>query len=159
MEVDPQLHNLLKTVTIFSGIEDRFLDEICSKCSIVKMRKDAILIKESTEATDIFIILSGEIRIVLNMDENPIDLITLGPGNCIGEASVIGVQDHSASVILTKDSEFLVLSRCALMQLCSENKNVFSMLILNIARELARRLHQADHALIHYIDKTNSKKK
>jgi hypothetical protein len=37
-----------------------------------------------------------------------------------------------------------------LMSVYEKDKDVFSMLILNIARELARRLYKTDQVLLHY---------
>jgi CRP-like cAMP-binding protein len=155
MKVTKNLYAILKSVTIFSGLSEDEVKEICSKCSSTKGEKGNVIIEQDTEATEIFILLKGRLKIILNIREAPIELAEMGPGHCIGEASVVGVQRHSASVVLTKDSEFIVLSRKALMEIYSENKDVFSILILNIARELARRLYKTDHILAHYLDNKN----
>ena len=84
------------------------------------------------------------------MEDEPIELMQCGPGSCIGEASVIGIQMHSASAVIVEDAVLMVLRRQILMQLFEDNKALFSLLILNIARELARRLHHTDEVLLHY---------
>jgi CRP-like cAMP-binding protein len=63
---------------------------------------------------------------------------------------VIGIQNHSASAVAKEDTELSVLTRTMLMDIYDRDKNTFSMLILNIARELARRLHHTDQVLLHY---------
>jgi CRP-like cAMP-binding protein len=63
---------------------------------------------------------------------------------------VIGIQDHSASAVVIDQSVLLVLSRQILMTLFETDKGLFSLLILNIAREIARRLHHTDEILLHY---------
>ena len=158
MKVNKKLYAILKSVTIFSGLSENEIKEICLKCSSAKGAKEDIIIEQDTEATEIFILLTGGLKIILNIREAPIELAEMGPGHCIGEASVIGVQRHSASVVLTEDSEFIVLTRKALMEIYSGNKDVFSILILNIARELARRLYKTDHILAHYLDHKNQVK-
>lgn len=145
-----KLQSILKLVTIFAGIDDKGIEQICSKCDIVKRDKGDILIEEDTEATEIFIILKGKAKIFLNMKEEPLELLELSAGNCVGEASVIGIQKHSATAVIIEDSEVLVLSREVLMDLYANDKDLFSLLILNIARELARRLYQTDQTLVHY---------
>lgn len=142
------MHSLLSKITIFAGIEENDVDEIIKECSFIERKKGDILIAEGTEATNIYIVLKGKIKIILNINKEPFELLELDAGNCVGEASVIGIQKHCASAIVEEDAEFLVLSRKALMDIYYKNIQLFSILILNIARELARRLYQTDQALI-----------
>jgi CRP/FNR family transcriptional regulator, cyclic AMP receptor protein len=140
----------LGNVTIFSGFTQDDLMHVCSNCSLVEARIGEIILEEGTPATEILILLKGRAAIVLNMNDEPIELMQCGPGSCIGEASVIGIQMHSASAVIVEDAVLMVLRRQILMKLFEENKALFSLLILNIARELARRLHHTDEVLLHY---------
>lgn len=142
---------IIKSVTIFSGLSDSQVRRIFENCSLLEARVGEIILQEATPATEIFIILNGKVTIVLGLnDDDPIVLTEFGPGNCIGEASVIGIQDHSASAVVTEDATLLVLSRQVLMKIFDTDKSLFSLLILNIAREIARRLHHTDEILLHY---------
>ena len=49
------------------------------------------------------------------------------------------------------DVELLVLSRKALLSFLKTDLELFSILILNIARESCRRLSQTDQILLHYV--------
>ncbi|MBN1759949.1 MAG: cyclic nucleotide-binding domain-containing protein [Chitinispirillaceae bacterium] len=140
----------LGNVTIFSGFSHDDLLNVCSNCALVEARIGEIILEEGTPATEILILLKGRVAIVLNMEDEPIELMQCDPGSCIGEASVIGIQMHSASAVVVEDATLMVLRRQVLMQLFDENKALFSLLILNIARELARRLHHTDEVLLHY---------
>jgi CRP-like cAMP-binding protein len=144
---------ILKQVTIFGGIPEPGIRKIYCKCPIIDYQTGDEIVREGTPATDIFIILYGRVKIVLNACEEPLELIEMGPGNCFGEASVVGIQDHSASVFAFEPSRLLVLSRRALMEIMEEDNKLFSLLVLNIARELARRLHHSDEILLHYSKK------
>lgn len=141
---------IIKNVTIFSGFSDSQVKRIFKSCSVLAAKVGEIILQEATPATEIFIILSGKVTIVLGLNEDPIVLTEFGSGNCIGEASVIGIQDHSASAVVTEDASLLVLSRQVLMKIFETDKALFSLLILNIAREIARRLHRTDEILLHY---------
>ncbi len=141
---------ILKSVTIFSGIDDENLEKIYSQCEIVTKKAGEIIIEEGTDATQIFILLSGLVKIVLNYNDQPLEIVKLGAGHCVGEASIIGIQKHCASAILAEDSDVLVFPRHILKDIYERDKELFSMLILNIARELARRLYNTDQALLKY---------
>ncbi len=152
MKTKEELIPILKKVTIFSGLKNSDIEFLCSQCSIVDKKDNDELIEEGTEATEIFILISGKVKIILNKDKDPLELVELCAGSCFGEASVIGIQKHSASAIAHGDCEIFILSRKVLMEIYADNKDLFSLLILNIARELARRLSRTDQTLLHYKD-------
>ncbi len=72
-------------------------------------------------------------------------------GDCFGETAAIGIQPHSASALAVEDTELIVLSRAALLSIFDSDKELFGMLILNIAREACRRLHKSDEIFLHYV--------
>jgi CRP/FNR family cyclic AMP-dependent transcriptional regulator len=148
-----KLLSVLKSVTIFSGIDDANLEKIYSQCEVVAGKADDVIIEEGTDATHIFIMLSGRVKVVLNYHDEPLEIVELGAGHCVGEASIIGIQKHCASAVIMEDSEILVFPRHVLIDIYENDKALFSMLILNIARELARRLYKTDQALLRYKSK------
>jgi CRP/FNR family transcriptional regulator, cyclic AMP receptor protein len=156
LSIDEQLETL-KHVTIFSGFTNEDLRYLCKNCTLVEAPKGECIIDEGSEASEILIILSGHVTIVLNLADDPIEIMEFGPGSCIGETSVIGIQTHSASAVVTENAILLVLLRQVLMQLFDNNKSLFSLLILNMARELARRLHHTDQILLHYAKMVKSR--
>lgn len=141
---------ILQNVTIFAGIDKDKLVKIVDRCTTINVARDEVVLREGDPATDILIVLSGRVKIVLNVDREPFEICMFGPGDCLGEVSVIGVLDHSASVVTIEPCTFLILSRETLMNVFSEDKALFSLLILNLARELARRLHRTDEILLQY---------
>jgi CRP-like cAMP-binding protein len=64
---------------------------------------------------------------------------------------VIGIQPHRGTAIAMTDTDLIVLSRNTLLSIYESDKELFSILILNIAREVCRRLHESDDILLHYV--------
>lgn len=153
-----ELLSILEKVTIFAGLPHDGLRLIIDGCKIEKHPVGEVILREGTPATEIFILLEGSVKIVLNLAEDPLEVCEFGYGHCLGEASVIGINDHSASAVVTRDVTLLVLSRKMLMTLFEHDKEFFALLILNIARELARRLHRTDEILLQYA-RMNKKQK
>jgi CRP-like cAMP-binding protein len=148
MSEKTELFLVLKNVTIFAGVKEDALRTLYNDCRIIDFKKGETIIREGEPATEIFIILKGRVRISLNIPQGPMELIELGPGHCVGESSVIGVQKHSATALVLEDASLMVLTRKVLMDLAQYDKDLFSLLILNIARELARRLHHTDAVIL-----------
>ncbi len=93
---------------------------------------------------------------MVDAKQTPLELIVFGEGHCFGETSVIGIQPHAATAISAEDTELIVLSRNALLSLFKIDLELFSILVLNIAREACRRLHKTDEILMHYVLKSNN---
>jgi CRP-like cAMP-binding protein len=145
-----ELFSFLKNVTIFSSFSLDVLHDLFGACPRIRKKAGELIVEEGTPASEIYIVISGKVTIILDLKTDPFELAEFGPGDCIGEASVIGVQNHSASARVKEDAELFVLTRSMLMGVYDKDKDVFSMLILNIARELARRLYKTDQVLLHY---------
>ena len=64
---------------------------------------------------------------------------------------MIGIQTHSVSTVAVEPTELMVLSRDDLMSIFESDKELFGILMMNIAREASRRLHQTDELLLHYL--------
>jgi len=149
---------ILRNVTIFSGLSEREISAISNSCDIMDAAAGDVLLEEGKAATEIFVILQGRINLLLNMHDNPLEIFEFGPGHCIGEASVIGIQNHSASAVVIENTTLMILSRKVLMDIFEVDSRLFSLLILNIAREIARRLHHTDEILLHYGRKMRERK-
>jgi CRP/FNR family cyclic AMP-dependent transcriptional regulator len=67
------------------------------------------------------------------------------------KAPVIGIQPHKGTAIAQNDSVLIVLSINALLSIYDSDKYLFSILILNIAREVCRILHETDETMLQYV--------
>ena len=63
---------------------------------------------------------------------------------------------HTATAIATEESDLIVLSRHALIQLKHDDIGLFALLMMNLARELARRLYLTDQMLLDLASKKAS---
>ncbi|MFW5959539.1 MAG: Crp/Fnr family transcriptional regulator [Chitinivibrionales bacterium] len=150
MQEGNSILEILQNVTIFAGVKNHDLESMCNRCEIISYPDQEVFIKEGVGSEEIYIITKGKVKVVLDVENDPLELLELGVGHCIGEASVIGIQNHSASVVAEGEVELLVLSRRVLMDIYNEDLKLYSLIILNVARELARRLRSSDRLLLRY---------
>ena len=99
-------------------------------------------------ASSIYVVVSGSVRLDFELPEHPLSEITFEAGSCFGESSLIGIMPHSASTYSVGVSELLSLSGEDLLSLFENDLQLFSLLILNIAREACRRLHSTDELFV-----------
>tara|TARA_B100000809_G_scaffold265220_1_gene323360 strand:+ start:431 stop:928 length:498 start_codon:yes stop_codon:yes gene_type:complete len=146
-----QVISLLDEISLFGALEQGQQYDIFKKLQQVRYNAHEMIFKQGDQPSHIYIVLSGRVRLVFDAENHPLSKGEFPPGACFGETSVIGIQTHSASTIAVEDTELLVLSKEALMEIFDEDKELFARLMLNIAREASRRLHQTDELLLHYI--------
>ena len=83
----------------------------------------------------------------LRIPPAPGPLAILGPGDWFGEMSILDVLPRSATMRVVAPSQLLRFSAQDLDTLYRRDLRAYSLLVLNIARELSRRLRVADGLL------------
>jgi CRP-like cAMP-binding protein len=141
---------ILNKISILGGMTDKQLYEIFRRLETVSYRAGEKVFEQGDSPSHIYVVRSGRVKIVADVDGTPMEVAEFGVGECFGETSVIGILPHVASAHVVEDSELIVLSREAILSLYHLNKEIFGMLILNIAREACRRLHKTDKILLEY---------
>jgi CRP-like cAMP-binding protein len=86
-----------------------------------------------------------------------LEIISFKEGDCFGETSVIGILAHSSNALIVRPTELIVLEPCKLLNIFETDKELFGLLLLNIARETSRRLHQSNEVLIQHMLLKNQK--
>ena len=139
---------ILDKISIFGGMTGDHLNNVVSLLKKAHYKTGGCIFKQGEEPTNIYIILSGEIQITTESEKDCLTLATFKTGDCFGETSVIGIQAHSCTAIATTDTELFVMERNALLAVYQSDPELFGLLILNIARETCRRLHNANKILV-----------
>ena len=144
---------ILNKISILAGLSDPQLYTIFRLLSCVSYKANETVFEQGEEPGHIYIVKKGKVKLVVWEDGTPLELIEFEQGHCFGEASVIGIQPHQGAAIAVIDTQLIVLSRKSLMSIYDSDKELFSILILNIAREVCRRLYASDDIFLHYLSK------
>ena len=135
----------LRDIGLFGGLDDESLDLLTRELRASLFDPGALVMKEGDHAREMFVVLSGELEVVrhsVNGTEGRVAL--LGPGNWVGEMSIVDPQPRSATVRALSPTVLLRLASEDFDRLYRRDVKSYLMLILNISRELARRLRVAD---------------
>jgi len=144
---------ILNKVSILAGLSDDQLYAIFRLLERVSYKAGEVIFEQGEKPSHIYIIESGKIRLFAANGDARLELAVFDEGQCFGEASVIGIRPHSVTAVAAEDTELIVLSRQALMSIYETDTRLFSILILNIAREACRRLHASSESLLYYMGK------
>ena len=106
-----------------------------------------VLMSEGDASTDMFLVLAGEAEVLHKGDsDHDVTVALLGPGDWVGEMAIFGIP-RSATVRTVSPALLLRLTAHDIRALRERKPSEYAVLLENIARELARRLHVADHLI------------
>jgi len=142
---------ILSKIAIFGALNEKQLFKLFRLLETASYGAGEFIYHKGELPRYIYIIRSGEVKIIIDDPRVSLELISFGAGDCFGETALIGLQPHFSSALAVVSTELIMLKKKALLSLYEEDKELFGMLILNIARETARRLHAADEVLMNYI--------
>jgi CRP/FNR family cyclic AMP-dependent transcriptional regulator len=130
---------MLEEVPLFSGLSPDALAKIEGRCVPRNYPRNAVVISEGDEATSMYIILSGSVKVYhTDADGKETILNTQGPGQHFGELALVDESPRSASVITLEPSRLLVLSKTAFRECMEEYPEVSYLLIKSLAQQVRR---------------------
>lgn len=98
----------LENSSLFRSIRIENLAEQLRLCDVREVAADIRLLEPGAENNSIYILLGGELRVYLDGPDMPVHAV-LGPGDCVGEMSLIDGQPVSALVVTDSACRLLVI--------------------------------------------------
>ena len=142
---------ILSDIAVWGGMSEAQHDKILKRLEAGIFKKGEDIFQKGDEPSCIYIVRKGKVVLLIADKQVNFEKKTLMAGECFGVASLMAMQRHTSTAVALEDSEIMVLSREALFQLRHEDIELFALLMMNIARELARRLKLTDDILLHYM--------
>jgi len=118
----------LPEIPLFSKLDKEAFIHIMNTIELKKYRKEQLIIKEGDDADAFYIILSGEVKILKNIDDENIEIARLSEGAFFGEMALIGNSQRTASVEAATDVELFVMSKAMLEDIIKKYSSVREIL-------------------------------
>jgi CRP-like cAMP-binding protein len=133
--------DILRGMPLFSRLSQRQLNAIAKCADIAARREGAVLAKQGALGLEAIIIIDGRARVEADSKA----IAELGPGDVVGEMSVIDGKPRSATVIAQTPLTMLVVHRREFVSLLETVPGLQWKLLIT----LCERVRQADKALTH----------
>ena len=138
----------LRNIGLFGALSDDVLEYLATLLTVETPPAGATLFREGEDASAMFVVISGEVEVLKKSKRNmEAREAVLGPGDWFGEMSIVDIQPRSATVRALAPSRLLRVSSADLDALYRHDLRSYAIIILNLARELSRRLRVADGIL------------
>jgi CRP-like cAMP-binding protein len=95
----------------------------------------------------LFVLETGVAAVLKSWNGQDHLIQTLRAGDCFGEMSVIDNCHRSASVLATEDCTAICITSADLYRVYSQDVKQFTLIQMNMGREVCRRLREANNRL------------
>jgi len=137
--------DFLESIPIFAGLNAAALSEIANAVEEAAFRAGDIIVREGEAGNRMFIVYSGRLEVIKNLAQaRETQLAVLRSKDFLGEMSIIECVARSASVRAIEDTFLFSLKGTDLYRLFQVHPDQYAIVILNIARDLSRRLRAID---------------
>ncbi len=138
----------IRDIGLFGGLGDDVLESLLQELRVIELEPGALVFRENERGREMFVLLGGEIEVMKQSKRDvPSRVAMLGPGDWFGEMSILDVMPRSATVRAIAHSRLLRISASDLESLYRRDTKSYALLVLNLAREMSRRLRVADALL------------
>ena len=138
---------LLQAMPIFGALREETLQFLLGLASTVSVAPGEFFFREDDEANSLFVLEEGNAAVVKNWGGQQYVLAHLAKGDCFGEMSVMDLRHRSASVVALEPCRALELSSANLLAVYRKDIEQFTLIQMNMGREVSRRLREADERL------------
>jgi len=136
--------NVLLKYSLFGGIEEQHLDKILTLLSEEKFKPGDTILQEGTPNDKILFIIDGRVSIIRG---NKV-IYDLAEGNTFGEMEVLDVMPCAATIKAVTDVTIITITNVSFREIYKIDMKSFSLLLMNLARDLSRRLRVANEIMI-----------
>jgi len=133
----------LQKYALFGGLLEEQINNIIPLMKEEVYNPEDFLIVEGKANDKIFFLLEGHVAVT----RNDIELTHFGEGEAIGEMEVLDVMPAVASIRALSHVKVISISNKALREIYKLDVKTFSLIIMNLARDLSRRLRKMDEKL------------
>jgi CRP/FNR family transcriptional regulator, cyclic AMP receptor protein len=139
--------SILQSMPIFGGVNIKVLELILSMSPSISVKENNYIFKEGDAGGSMYVILEGSVAIERIWHDQLYTLRKLKKGDCFGEMALIDLSPRSASVRALENCDLIQIDSSTLINIYQEDVEQFTMIQMNMGREVSRRLRIADQRI------------
>jgi len=138
-----RIKHILGEIPFFEDFSSDELDFFSRNVSLRYFPAQTVLFREGDIADYLFFVVEGMVDVrVEPTDSKQIIIATFDRGCCVGEMSIVDDYPRSATIVVTKPSELLLVTRNRFESICQENPPVGIKFLHGLAKNLSMRLRK-----------------
>jgi CRP-like cAMP-binding protein len=144
---------MLSDVGLFGGLSDEMLTLLARELPTQHVETGEVVVREGDTAREMYVVIGGELEVVKETSTgNDVRVALFGPGDWFGEMAIVDPQPRSATVRAVAPTMVLqVTAEDVDRLLYRKDVKSYALFMMNIARELSRRLRVADGLVAQFV--------
>lgn len=138
---------LLSSMPVFGGLNAAAVTLIGDLTESVRVPAGEHFFHEGDNSQTMYVLQSGRVEIYKTWHSATKLLRYMDAGDCFGEMALIDLLPRSASALAVEPCEALQVTPSILHELYQHDLEQFTMLQMNMGREVSRRLRELDDSL------------
>lgn len=144
-DVQPRIAEAVQSVDLFAGLELEQFQRLAGTCHLRVYVPGEYIFSQGQTATEMYVVLSGEVGIFVDGDSTPIGSVRLG--ECLGETALLSSTPYSATAVAQTNVEAAVLAEPELRRLIRQRPDIGLWIYRNLAVGLGDKLRRADRRM------------
>lgn len=129
----------LSQSAMFRVLEPAEIDSVLAQAAVRRIGRNEAILRRGDPNSGANVIVSGRVRIgSMSEDGREVTLTVLGPGDVIGEMSVLDGEEVSADAIALEDCVLLFIERARFLRLLRGNADLCLRLLAVLCRRIRR---------------------
>ncbi len=145
--------DMLRNIGLFGGLDDESLSLLARELPTRHVEVGAPVVEEGDTSREMFVVIGGELEVVKSGPRGGEFRVALfGPGDWFGEMSILEPAPRSATVRAVAPTMLVGINNEHIDRLLyRRDLKAYSLVLMNIAREMSRRLRVADGILAQFV--------
>ncbi len=148
MTTPAQIADQLRAASFLEGFTDAHLWKLARHVVPLELQPDETIFTEGEARQRFAILVSGAVAIEKSADGRSTRLVTLGPGEAVGEGLLLDDSRHGTTARVIMPGTAMVLTRQQLDDITREAPQLYAALVARAARAISDRLRKADATLV-----------
>ena len=122
----------LRSVALFSGCNNKELEKVARASDEISMTAGTLIVDQGQTGREAFVVMSGEVTVKRNNRK----VATLGPGDVVGELSLLDHGPRTATAICETDATLLVIDQRRFLSVIDDVPAISHKLLSSLAARI-----------------------
>lgn len=142
----PEIAKVLPGVRLFAGLTDEQTRRVASLCSVREFAAGERILVQGGNDRKTYLVLQGEVSVTVEPPSRQVG--TVGPGESLGEMSLVSGLPYSATATAQGHVKTAVLDHLSFTELIRLRPDIGVVIYHNFANDVADKLRRADRYLL-----------
>ena len=135
----PAAPHLVCDIPAFAGLTPATLEFLADRADTVHVCAGDLFFDQGDPGSSVYVIEAGRAAVDRTVGPDTYRLRELGPGDCFGEIALLSITHRTAAIRALDDCVAVRISARQLRDLYEHDLEQFTLLVMNLGREVCRR--------------------